>query len=149
MKVKLICNEKSRPEIIEKLIAHEISIDEQADLILSERDMFHRDYISGKDKDSILVIKRADIVFFQAIGNDVYCITEEGRYKVEKKLYQLESMLFQYSFIRVNKSYIVNILKIDEIIPWIGSKYILKMENGDEVDVTRTYYPSFKAGMGL
>ncbi|WP_105614788.1 LytTR family DNA-binding domain-containing protein [Vallitalea okinawensis] len=149
MKVKLICNEKSRAVLTETLKQHQITIDEQANLILSERDMYHREYFSGKVHDSISVIKRSEIVFFEAIGNDVFCITREGRYKVEKKLYELESMLFQHSFIRVNKSYIINILKIEEIIPWIGSKYILKMINGDEIDVTRTYYRGFKAMLGL
>ena len=149
MKVKLICNEKSRADLTEKLKQHHITIDEQANLILSERDMYHREYFSGKDQDSISVIKRSEIVFFEAIGNDVFCTTREGRYKVEKKLYELESMLFQHSFIRANKSYIINILKIEEIIPWIGSKYILKMISGDEIDVTRTYYRGFKVALGL
>lgn len=149
MKVKLLCKEQSRQQLIQSLAEHDIAIDEQANLILSERGMYHNEFISGKENETITVINRSEISYFEAFGNDVYCVTSEGKYKVESKLYELEHKLFAHAFIRVSKSSLVNIMKIEEIIPWIGSKYILRMVTGHEVDVTRTYYKSFKASLGL
>ena len=52
-------------------------------------------------------------------------------------------------FVRVNKSMIVNMLKVDKIVPWIGSRFVLDLKSGDKIEVTRTYFADFKRRLGI
>lgn len=105
-----------------------------------------RSLITGKNsKGEFKVLAYDNIYYFEAIGNDVICRVQNETYSLKEKLYQLEERLQNTSFIRVNKSFIVNIILIDRIIPWFNSKLILKFDGiDDEVDVTRNYLKAFK-----
>jgi DNA-binding LytR/AlgR family response regulator len=91
------------------------------------------------------LVKYEDIMFFKSNGNYIYCHTKTKRYEVKPKLYELENALAERGFIRVNKSCLVNLLMVSEIIPWFGEKYLLKMKNADtEIEVSRKYVKAFK-----
>lgn len=92
------------------------------------------------------------VQYFEADNNDVFCIIENDKtyYKVKDKLYQLEKKLDSRIFIRVSKSNIVNIMNINEIVPWFGSKLLLKFKGTNKtVEVTRSYLKRFKAHLGI
>ena len=73
--------------------------------------------VVGKRKDAYEIIRLDDVFFFQAEDNDTYCQTKRQRYEIKKKLYELESSLYDKGFIRVSKSYLINILTVSEIVP--------------------------------
>lgn len=105
-----------------------------------------KNIIAGKcDEDELKIMSYDDIYYFEAMGNDVFCMTKDKRYKVKEKLYELEKRLETKGFIRVNKSFVVNIMKVDRIISWFNSKLILKLvDTRDEIYVTRKYLNNFK-----
>lgn len=106
--------------------------------------------VVGKKNDIYEIIKLADIIFFEADDNDTYCQTKNARYEVKKKLYELEKDLRDKAFIRVNKSYLVNVLMIGEIIPWFGGRLLLKFKDLKlEVEVSRNNVASFKSFIGM
>ncbi|QUI25875.1 LytTR family transcriptional regulator [Vallitalea pronyensis] len=115
------------------------------DAIVDKKEIV-KDRITGKNsKGELKLLAYDDIYYFEAVNNDVTCKMKDTTYAIKEKLYQLEERLDNTSFIRVNKSYIVNIVKIDRIIPWFNSKLLLTFEGLDEeVDVTRTYLQQFK-----
>ena len=101
--------------------------------------------VVGKKNDTFELIKLSEIIFFEGDNNTTYCQTRHSRYEVKKKLYELESSLGGKNFIRVNKSYLINVLMVNEIIPWFGGKLLLKFkELNIEVEVSRKNVPSFK-----
>jgi Response regulator of the LytR/AlgR family len=103
------------------------------------------DTIVGKRNDSYEIIKLNDIFFFEADDNDTFCQTRNNKYEIKKKLYELESGLNDKGFIRVNKSYLINILMVSEIIPWFGGRLLLKFKDlKAEVEVSRKNVPLFK-----
>jgi len=111
----------------------------------------HRlDILTGKKDNSFEIIKPDMICFFMSDGNYVYCQTEIQRLEVNKKLYELESSYTNIGFIRINKSHIVNILKVNEIVPWFGGKLLLTFKGiTDEIQVSRHYVSNFKEFLGL
>lgn len=149
MKVKLVCSEESKADMIGVLESKGIEISDDAEFILYEKDYSEKQYFTGKRVESISLIPIKEIVYFEALNNDAFCLTIDEKYSVKEKLYQIEEMLMFNDFIRISKSHLINIHMISEIIPWIGSKYILKMKNGDKLDVNRTYYSNFKKKIGL
>jgi two-component system, LytTR family, response regulator len=110
-----------------------------------------KNIIIGRCKDDELKILSYDeIYYFEAMGNDVFCMTKDKKYKVKEKLYELEEGLEVKGFIRVSKCFVVNIVKVDRIISWFNSKLILKIsEINEEVYVTRKYLNNFKKYLGL
>jgi len=106
--------------------------------------------ITGKYNDSYEVIAYKQISYFEGLGNDVFCVSSDKKYKVKEKLYELENKLEDYGFIRVSKSFVVNISKIDQIQPWFNGKFLLKMKDASQdLDVTRKYLKDFKNYLGL
>lgn len=109
------------------------------------------DNIIGKSgEERFEVIPLPLILFFEARGNNAFCITGDGEYKVREKLYELEARLPQNRFVRVGKSFIVNIGTVKEIIPWFGRRLILRFTNSKkEIEVSKNYVKNFKDFLGM
>ena len=109
------------------------------------------DFIPCRDDERIVLIKSAEIEFVSADGDSVACNLRDGRtLEVKKKLYELESVLFERGFFRVNKSTLVNVLEIKDISPWFGGRLLLRLKNGrDEIEVSRKYVADFKEYLGV
>ena len=106
--------------------------------------------IVGKIDEKYEIIPFEKILFFEGDGNSVVCRTAENRYKIKEKLYELDEKLDKKMFVRISKSYIVNILKVGEIIPWFSGRLLLKfpvMKEG--IEVSRSYVKEFKEFLGL
>jgi len=106
--------------------------------------------LTGKKNDTFEIVKPDMVCFFMSDGNYVYCQTEFRRLEINKKLYELENIYSSMGFIRINKSHIVNILKVNEIVPWFGGRLLLTFkEIADEIQVSRHYLSNFKEFLGL
>jgi DNA-binding LytR/AlgR family response regulator len=106
--------------------------------------------------DSYQIIAYPQVYYFEARGNYVFCIAagavrnSPNEYRIKEKLYELEMRLPQNRFIRVGKSFIVNIDNISEIIPWFGRRLILRFVDGKkEIEVSRNYVKNFKEFLGM
>jgi DNA-binding LytR/AlgR family response regulator len=102
-----------------------------------------------KDDHNLEIIPFKEILYFEGKGNYAYCITVTGKYRIKEKLYELEKKM-NNEFIRVGKSFIVNITNIKEIIPWFGRRLLLKFtDNKSEIEVSKNYVKSFKSHLGI
>lgn len=107
--------------------------------------------ITGKIDDRYEIIPYADIIYFEANNNVVECYTNKDKiFRVKEKLYELDKRLDKKMFFRISKSYIVNVLSIQEIIPWFGGRIRLKFQDiKTNLEVTRSYTKSFKEFLEL
>jgi len=113
--------------------------------------------IIGKSwDDSYQIIAHPQVYYFEARGNNVFCIAADtvhnspNEYRIKEKLYELEARLPHNRFIRVGKSYIVNIDNVTEIIPWFGRRLILRFVDGKrEIEVSRNYVKNLKEFLGI
>jgi len=95
----------------------------------------------------IFLCPPADISFLSAEEGYVKVCTCGGEsYKSKETLSYFDEKLEQGKFFRCHKSYIVNIEKIKEVIPWFNNTYLLSM-NGctDKIPVSRKYIKSFRS----
>ncbi|MEM3476477.1 MAG: LytTR family DNA-binding domain-containing protein [Candidatus Bathyarchaeia archaeon] len=76
----------------------------------------------------INLIPYKDIIFGEAFGKRVKIFTNKEEYFFEGTLTELEVRLKVEGFLRVHKSYIVNLRKIEAVIPWFKGTYWLVME---------------------
>jgi len=100
--------------------------------------------IIGKNERGSFDIMVQDVIYFESFGDDVYCVTSDKKLKVKSKLYELEGLYADREFIRVSKSFLINIIKVISITPQLNSKIKLKMVNNNSIYVNRTYLRAFK-----
>jgi DNA-binding LytR/AlgR family response regulator len=95
--------------------------------------------IAFKSKGSILLLDLADIVAVQAEGNYVSLRPLTNSYLVHESLSSMAEKLKPYGFIRIHRSALVNISAVEEIQPLPTGEYRLRVKDGKEYLVTRTY----------
>ena len=83
------------------------------------------------------MIRRTEILSAYSEGQRVIVLTGDGRYVVQKKLYELENELGDTNFIRISKSEIINIRKIKSLDMSITGTIRLVMKTGYETYVSR------------
>lgn len=107
--------------------------------------------ITGISNDGFVPLELGKIAFFNACGNDTFANTIDGQsFRIKHKLYELDESILPRSFIRINKSEIINIKHVIKIIPMFKGKLVLKMQGcKNPLDISRNYTKEFKERIGL
>ncbi|HEY3929246.1 MAG TPA: LytTR family DNA-binding domain-containing protein [Candidatus Koribacter sp.] len=95
--------------------------------------------IAIKSQGRIVFLDPSEVMYAQAEGNYVLLQTGAGSHLMRECLTQIEQRLAPYGFLRIHRSSIVNSAFVSEVQPWHTGEYILKLINGKEFTVTRTY----------
>ena len=150
IRIKLLVSDARYDLIEQELVSKGFVIDDDADLILTEKDLFANHLIVREEVDNERVrIGVDEIIVVESFGHDIVIHTSQGKFKTSERIYQLERLLNPEQFLRVSNSVIIAISKIKRIKPTLSSKFILTMSNGQFVDVTRSYYGIFKDRLGI
>ncbi|MBM7623839.1 LytR/AlgR family response regulator transcription factor [Sporohalobacter salinus] len=80
----------------------------------------------------IKLLDEEEVIFAYTKNGDVYIKICDNEYKSDFTLSELEDKLPNPNFFRVHRSYIANLEKIKEVIPWFKGKYRLVM--GDQLE---------------
>lgn len=99
-------------------------------------------------KQEVLLVKTADILWFEADGKLVYAVTEERKYRADFNLDQLSERLDD-QFFRSHRSFLVNTGYIKKLIPWFNNNWRLEMKNGEQLEVARRRVRDLKQRLGL
>lgn len=92
-------------------------------------------------------IKISEVAIFYAEGRTVYLVnTDQRKFIIDFKMEELEEMLDPKEFYRLNRSFIVNINAIEEVLVYSNSrlKVLLKNEFDKEMIVSRDKVGEFK-----
>jgi two-component system response regulator LytT len=100
-------------------------------------------------EEKIVLVPYADILYVESSEGKCMIHTIKQKYKVSEPLVEVEKRLNFCPFLRVHRSYVVNLDHIDEIEPWFNSTYNLIMKNGSKVPVSRTYMKDLKKVIGF
>lgn len=96
----------------------------------------HRVVIKKSGK--IHVISTDNISFLEAQDDYVMIYTNDGKYLKQQTMKYFEKHLDSEQFVRVHRSYIVNVSNIERIEPYEKSNYVLILKDGNKVPVSRT-----------
>ncbi len=119
---------------------------EKIKIHLSEGDeKLHRVVI--KKSGRIHVISTDEINFIDAQDDYVMIYTKDGKYLKQQTMKYFEKHLDPEQFIRVHRSFIVNISKIERIEPYEKSNYILILKDGNKIPVSRSGMQTLKENL--
>ena len=89
--------------------------------------------------DRILFLPVDSIVCLEASGNYVRVHAPGANYLRRDTLAGIAQKLDPSRFARVHRSWIVNLDRVRELIPWFHRTYVLVLENGQRVHVSRSF----------
>ena len=84
-------------------------------------------------------VRVEDVLYFEAVGELVFAYAENTVYEVKKRLYQIEEGVRRNSVQRASKSTLINTEHIVSVRPALNGRLFAKMENGEEVLISRNY----------
>lgn len=121
---------------------------------ISEQNNSPKNNISNKislwKNEKIIVVDVNDIYYCLAKERVTFVFTKNEEYSVNLCISEFYEKLPKNIFFKCHRSYIVNLNKIREIIPWFNSTYNLKLQNTDyEIPVSRSNVKEFKHLMNI
>ncbi|WP_317047760.1 LytR/AlgR family response regulator transcription factor [Pleomorphovibrio marinus] len=109
--------------------------------LTSSKELLIKDAIFIRDKGCLSKVKFMDIIYLKGDGNYTTLVTRKKSYSLRNILKEFEELLPSDLFIRIHKSYIINVNEINTISP----KEITVLE--EKVPVGRTYYQNLINGI--
>lgn len=88
-----------------------------------------------------------EIYYFDTVDKLNFAYLKEKIYKVTYILSEIEEQLKDYGFVRISKSVVVNIYKIDYMTNEINMKIKAHLENGEVLLVSRHYKKNFEEAL--
>lgn len=106
-------------------------------------------FIGYKD-DTYHMLDIEKILYFEAASSNVKCITKQSNYQLKDKLYVVESRLPKENFIRISRSFIINIDQVATIAPWFNRRLLITfIDSNISVEVSKNYVNDFKKFIGM
>ena len=102
-----------------------------------------------KVKNEIKIIPVHDIKYLEANDDYVNIYTKEGKFLKNKTLSFYEKTLESSQFVRVHRSFLVNISEITKIEPYEKEGYLLKLKGGESIPVSKSGLPKLKEVLGI
>jgi DNA-binding LytR/AlgR family response regulator len=96
-----------------------------------------------KDGEKSFIKDIEDIWYFEASGNRLNVIIDQSFYVCKFKLYQIENFKDK-GYIRISKSIIVNVNKIEFMEMEFSGNYTISLKNKKKLTLSRNYVKKFK-----
>ena len=102
-----------------------------------------------KDGGKIRIIPLSQISYIEAADDYVKIHTAENNFLKNKTMQYFEDQLDESQFIRIHRSYIVNIALINRIEPYEKDGHLVLLTNGIKLQVSKTGYTKLKQVLGI
>lgn len=105
----------------------------------------HSQRLVGKVSDREIVFSLNDVYYFESVDKMTFAYLDNEVIRIDIRLQDLENAYFELGFVRVNKSTIVNVYKINSLKPEINMRVIALLENGEKIQINRSYKTRFNS----
>ena len=102
------------------------------------------DRVVVKTGTKIRIIPEQDILFLEAEGDYINIHTPEGRFLKTKTMQYFEDALDPKKFVRIHRSYIIQLNQITKIEPYEKDTHTVVLKNGARLPVSRNGYAKLK-----
>mgnify|MGYP005608780431 FL=1 len=104
--------------------------------------------LAVKKGSDIALLEFSDVYMFRVEDKQVKVYTENKEYQIKKALYQVEENLTS-DFVRISKTTIVNLKKVERVAPSLKGMMFIQLKNGLKDNISRKYLPDFKQALDL
>lgn len=135
---------KTREENIEEnyLELHYDKIDEETNAVLERlRDTLR--YIEGTTEQGKVTIALTDIFYIETVDRKTFAYTKDTCVEIKEALRDIIEEFENIGFVRISKSAVVNIYKIQKLQGDINMRVIIYLKNGEQLIMNRSYRNDF------
>ncbi|WP_057937420.1 LytR/AlgR family response regulator transcription factor [Algoriphagus resistens] len=100
-------------------------------------------------KNEIKIIPTHEVSFFEAEDDYIAIHALTGKYLKKMTMRSLEEALDPAKFVRVHRSYLINLNEITKIEPYERDNYLVMLRGGKKVPVSKTGYSRLRQVLGL
>jgi DNA-binding LytR/AlgR family response regulator len=100
------------------------------------------------DRDCIRVLDAQEVDWIGIEGERVLVHLGDIAYPIRRTLAELEARLDPATFFRAHRSAIVNLNRVQEVIPWFKGSHKLRLTSGAEVDLSRAQARALRKVLG-
>ena len=93
-------------------------------------------YKQTKEKVSFRI---EDVLYFETVDSLVFAYTVDCVYEIKGRLYQVEEKVNKRNICRASKTMLVNVEHIISVRTALNGRLYARMENGEEILITRRY----------
>ncbi len=102
-----------------------------------------------KTGNKVKIIPLHEVQYLEADDDYVKIVTAEGQFLKNKTMQFYENMLDPQLFVRVHRSYIIQLNQITKIDPYQKESHLATLRNGKQIPVSKTGYSKLKEILGL
>lgn len=103
----------------------------------------HSHRLLGKAKDTEIIFSLKEVYYFESVDKKTFAYLDDKVVQIDTRLQDLEHAYFELGFVRVNKSTVLNVYKIDSLKPELNMRVIASLDNGEKIQVNRSYKTKF------
>ncbi|KAA8473771.1 LytTR family two component transcriptional regulator [Arcticibacter tournemirensis] len=104
----------------------------------------YNERIVVKDRSTIKIIPAVDVHYLEAYDDYVKIHTAGGTFLKNKTMAFFENSLDDKQFVRIHRSFIVQVSQITGIVPYEKESYKLLIKSGESLPVSKTGYAKLK-----
>lgn len=130
-------NQPEQKEISKKLIEQDVRQPEE------------RNRVVVKENGNIRIIPTHEIVYIEAYDDYVKLFTQKEMFLKKKTMSFYENALDASQFVRVHRSYIIQLQQLTRIEPLEKDTHIALLKNGLRIPLSKTGYTKLKSVLGL
>ena len=107
-----------------------------------------RDRLVVRSPERAIFLRTETIDWIEAAGKFVHLHVGRTIHALRESMAELEQQLDPYRFLRVSRSVIVNLDRIQEVQPWFQGDYVLILSDGTRLTSTRGYRENMRRLLG-
>ncbi|MFN2445488.1 MAG: LytR/AlgR family response regulator transcription factor [Vicinamibacterales bacterium] len=106
------------------------------------------DRLVVKSGGRVFFLRTDDIDWIEAAGNYVRLHLGEEAHLFRETMNNMEGRLDLHRFVRIHRSHIVNTDRIKELQPWFNGEYVVVLQNGTRLTLSRGYRERLQERLG-
>lgn len=144
MRVKIECKEEDYQNYVDMFKEMGIEVSDNATHLFKDLRVSSTNINVFDAYGKHILFDWSDIYMMESTGRNVSILMKDQTYYTNMKLYELEAIIQDSDFLRINKSQIISCSKIRKVSPMLNSKLKVFLKNDMVVYVNRTYLSQFK-----
>lgn len=96
------------------------------------------------NKEKRYLLSPQKILYIESVDNLLFAYTKTLEYQIEYTLSEFEENFAKIGFFRCNKSFVINVKKIQAVRSEMGNRIDATLENGEHIIISRRYAKEFR-----
>lgn len=134
---------------VHKYLQQQNSGNTEALLTSASQSPQQQDRIVIKDHSTIRIIPVNQVQYIEAADDYIKIVTAEGHWLKNKTMAAMEKQLPDQQFVRIHRSYLVNVQEISKLHPMEKESYVAVLKNNKQLPVSKTGYQKLKEKLGI